>query len=53
MAFAVGLVDKFMQSTQETHLKTARRIFGYFKGTLSFALKFRREIYKHGSWWPW
>lgn len=32
IAFAVGLVDNFMQSSQETHLKTARRIFGYVNG---------------------
>ena len=38
--FGVGLVSRFMEEPTTTHLKTAKRILRYIKGTLDFGLSY-------------
>ena len=38
IAYSVGLVSRFMSKPQQTHLKVARRILRYIKGTLNLGL---------------
>ncbi|KAM1376992.1 hypothetical protein COP1_038687 [Malus domestica] len=36
--YAVGLVSRYMENPTTTHLKTAKRILRYLKGTVNFGL---------------
>ena len=36
--YAVGLVSRFMEAPTTTHLKTAKRILRYIKGTINFGI---------------
>ena len=54
--FGVGLVSRFMEEPTMTHLKTAKRILRYIKGTLDFGLfysssnNFRLVGYSDSDW---
>ena len=54
--FGVGLVSRFMEEPTTTHLKTAKRILCYIKGTLDFGLSysssnnFRLVGYSDSDW---
>ena len=39
--FGVGLVSCYMEASTMTHLKTAKRILCYLKGTLDYGLLYR------------
>lgn len=38
IAYSVGLVSRYMSKPQQSHLKVAKRILRYIKGTLNYAL---------------
>jgi len=40
ISFAVNVVSQFMQKPRESHLRTARRILRYIKGTLNFGIRY-------------
>ncbi|KAL0546298.1 hypothetical protein IC582_016205 [Cucumis melo] len=54
--FSVGLVSRFMESPTTTHLKVAKRILRYLKGTLDYGLfyssskEFKLEGYCDSDW---
>ncbi|TYK05470.1 Retrovirus-related Pol polyprotein from transposon TNT 1-94 [Cucumis melo var. makuwa] len=54
--FSVGLVSQFMESPTTTHLKVAKRILRYLKGTLDYELfyfsskEFKLEGYCESDW---
>ncbi|KAL0561666.1 hypothetical protein IC582_002106 [Cucumis melo] len=54
--FSVGLVSRFMESPTTTHLKVAKRIIRYLKGTLDYGLfyssskEFNLEGYCDSDW---
>ncbi|KAA0062180.1 putative mitochondrial protein [Cucumis melo var. makuwa] len=54
--FNVGLVSRFMESPTTTHLKVAKRILCYLKGTLDYGLlysspkEFKLEGYYDSDW---
>ncbi|KAA0052395.1 putative copia-type polyprotein [Cucumis melo var. makuwa] len=54
--FSVGLVNRFMESPTTTHLKVAKRILRYLKGTLDYGLfyssskEFKFEGYCDSDW---
>ncbi|KAL4018293.1 hypothetical protein IC575_021884 [Cucumis melo] len=54
--FSVGLVSRFMESPTTTHLKVAKRILRYLRGTLDYGLfyssskEFKLEGYCDNDW---
>ncbi|KAL0559071.1 hypothetical protein IC582_003660 [Cucumis melo] len=54
--FSVGLVSRFMESPTTTHLKVAKRILRYLRGTLDYGLfyssskEFKLEGYCDSDW---
>nr|KYP62106.1 Copia protein [Cajanus cajan] len=40
---AVNILSRFMHCASETHLKAARRVIRYIKGTTSFGIKFKKS----------
>jgi len=48
--FAVSLLSRFMYCASELHLKSAKRVLRYIKGTLEFGIMFGRleEVNLHG-----
>ncbi|KAL4011853.1 hypothetical protein IC575_028917 [Cucumis melo] len=54
--FSVGLVSRFMESPTTTHLKVAKRILCYLRGTLDYGLfyfsskEFKLEGYYDNDW---
>lgn len=54
--FSVGLVSRFMKSPTTTHLKVAKRILRYLKGTLDYGLfyssskEFKLKGYSDSDW---
>jgi len=43
IAFAVGMVSRYMQKPKKTHLEAVRRIVNYVKGTLDYVLQYKKE----------
>ena len=43
IAFAVGIVSRFMQAPKPIHWALVKRIFRYLKGTSEFGIVFKRE----------
>ena len=44
IAFAVGVVSRFMQTLKKSHLEAVRRILRYIKGTLDLGLFYKSKI---------
>ena len=44
IAFAVGVVSRFMQTPKKSHLEAVRRILRYIKGTLDLGLFYKSQI---------
>ena len=40
--FAVSILSRFMHCASENHLKTAKRVIRYIKGTVAFGIKFTK-----------
>ena len=43
LMFSVSLLNRFMENPSVEHLKTAKRIIRYVKGTLNYGLKYKRS----------
>ena len=43
LMFSVGLLSRFMENPSVEHLKTAKRVIRYVKGTLNYGLKYKRS----------
>eukprot|EP00253_Pinus_taeda_P026026 PITA_26026 len=43
LSFVVGLVARFMQNPHESHLKVAKRILHYVRGTIQFGIHYSAE----------
>ena len=41
--FSVGLISHFMENPSVEHLKTAKRVIRYVKGTLNYGPKYKRS----------
>ena len=41
--FSVGLLSHFMENPLVEHLKIAKRVIRYVKGTLNYGLKYKRS----------
>ena len=41
--FSIGLLSRFMENPSVEHLKTAKRVMRYVKGTLNCGLKYKRS----------
>jgi hypothetical protein len=54
--YGIGLVSRYMEAPTMTHLKTAKRILRYVKGTLDFGLlyspfkEFKLFGYSNSDW---
>ena len=43
IGFAVGLVSRYMSEPRVSHMKAARRILRYLKGSIDYGILFRRD----------
>ena len=43
LMFSIGLLSRFMENPSVEHLKTAKRVIRYVKGTLNYGLKYKRS----------
>ena len=41
--FVVSLLSRFMHCASELHLKAAKRVVRYIKGTIGFCVKFKKN----------
>ena len=41
--FSIGFLSRFMENPSVEHLKTAKRVMRYVKGTLNYGLKYKRS----------
>ena len=44
--FVVSLLSHFMHCASELHLKAAKRVVRYIKGTIDFCVKFKNPCFK-------
>ena len=43
LMFSIGFLSRFMENSSVEHLKTAKRVMRYVKGTLNYGLKYKRR----------